>query len=285
MKVAIQGFKGSYHEIAAYKYFGEREPLSLIECASFPALFQSLNDGKGAVLGVMAIENTVAGTLLPNYLQLLESDMHIIGEVYLRIEHFLLGLSGASLDSLREVHSHPMALLQCLHYFKPHPHIKLVESVDTALSAAELTRNKRSEIGVIASQLAAESFGLQVLARGIETNRRNFTRFLILSAQPNRPDETENESKNPKKVSLNFNLRHETGSLANVLTIFSDCGLDLTKIQSLPVVGAEWQYSFITDVLFDRREQFDRALERVEPFVLKHRILGAYSPGRKYRKI
>lgn len=281
MKVAIQGFRGSYHEIATYKYFGERQNLNLIECDSFVEFFKQLernNDG----YGIMAIENTVAGTLLPNYMHLLGSKMQIVGEVYLRIEHFLLTLPQNELSNISEVHSHPMALLQCLEFFKPYPNIRLVETTDTALSAQKLKSGEANNIAVIASQLAAEMYGLKTLERGIETNSRNFTRFLVLHAAT---DENENNGENFNKASLNFHLKHEIGSLANVLAKLSKHNVNLTKIQSVPVIGQEWEYSFIVDVVFDEISQFNKAIDDIKIHLSNLRLLGKYVSGRKYRRV
>lgn len=282
MKIAIQGFKGSYHEIAAYKYFGEREPIDFIECASFPIMFETMkNDSE--TMGVLAIENTVAGTILPNYLQLQDSNLDITGEVYLRIEHCLMALPEATIDSLTEVRSHPMALLQCLEYFKQHPHISLVESPDTALSAIQLKESKNKHIGVIASHLAAENNQLNILESGIETNPRNFTRFLILRT-PNKSN-VQFQAEDYNKVSLNFNLQHAKGSLAKVLTILAEFEIDLTKIQSIPVIGKEFEYSFITDINFKDQQTFLAAIKALTPYTTELRVLGKYKAGRKYRKI
>lgn len=274
--LAIQGFKGSYHEIAAYKYFGEREVLNIHECISFHELFKTMNENDNTY-GVVAIENTVAGTILPNYTHLLRSDYQIIGEVYLRIEHCLLSSSEAKLENIKEVHSHPMALLQCLEFFDNYPHIKLVESADTALSAADLVKNKRTDIAVVASFYAAESYGLNILERGIESNQRNFTRFLIIHKK--------NGIENFNKVSIHLKIKHEMGTLAKILTKLFENNINLSKVQSLPVIGSEWEYSFIMDCECDNEAQFSKAVEAIGPHILDIRILGKYLSGRKYRKL
>ncbi len=276
VELAIQGFKGSYHEIAAYKYFGEREELKIHECISFHELFKTMHETEN-VYGVVAIENTVAGTILPNYTHLLRSKFQIIGEVYLRIEHCLLGNESTNLANIQEVHSHPMALLQCLEFFDNYPHIKLIETADTALSAADLKQNNRKDIAVIASFHAAESLGLNILERGVESNSRNFTRFLIIHNKNTEP--------NFNKISLHFNLKHQTGALSMVLSKFFEHNINLTKIQSLPVIGSEWEYSFIVDIDCSSIKHFEAVMIDLETEISEVRVLGKYFAGRKYRKI
>ncbi len=273
-KVAIQGVAGSYHELAALKFFGES--LELDMCYSFPALFKSINEGKVGY-AVLAIENTVAGTLLPNYAMLRNSDCVIIGEVYLRIEHQLLALPGQDITKLREVHSHPMALMQCHAFFDQYPHIRLVETADTAASAAEIREKNWAGIAAVASKLAASTYDLEILAAGIETNKRNFTRFLIIMPEK----EAHGISLQPDKASLSFNLAHNVGSLAQVLMVLGSHGMNLSKIQSLPIVGQEWEYFFHIDLEFDSYEQYQRALAAIQFLVNDLKILGEYPRGEK----
>lgn len=223
----------------------------------------------------MAIENTVAGTIIPNCALLESSNLTIIGEVYLRIRQNLLALPGQRIGDMREVHSHPMAIQQCQSYFENHPHIRLVESTDTAASAAWISENKFTGFGAIAGQRAAELYGLDILAAGIETDERNFTRFLVLARQAGVHEA------DPDKASLVFHIPHKRGSLALLLTLLSDNGCNLTKIQSLPIIGREWEYSMHVDVEFDRYEDFRRALAAITPHVNTLKVLGEYHRGRK----
>lgn len=281
IEIAIQGVKGCFHEVAAYKYFGERVPMNHIECHSFQEMFRIFTE-KPNIFGVMAIENTVAGTILPNYLKLMESNMAIIGEVYLRIEQNLLSIAPIEIQDLKEVRSHPMALLQCLEFFKPYPHIKLIETEDTALSARELSETKESTTAVIASQLAGHHYQLHMLAQGIETNSRNFTRFLILK---NRSTLEEFRPTVINKASIYFRVGHTPGSLAKVLTLFAEKNINLTKIQSLPVIGREWEYLFLVDLNFDEHEVFQHSLDLMKDLTNELQILGEYQMGVKYRTI
>jgi len=279
MNIAIQGVKGCYHEIAAFKYFGEREPLTPIECTSFREMFAHFQKDT-TTQGVMAIENTVAGSILPNYALLMNSNMTIIGEVYQRIEHHLMSNQATTLADLTEVRSHPMAILQCLQYFEPHPHIDLIETQDTALSAKLLAETPEPTVAVIASKLAAERYNLVVLDKGIETNSRNFTRFLILQNK-----EIASTQINFNKASLCFKLSHETGSLSKVLTLLSAAHINLTKIQSLPVIGHEWEYLFLIDLAFDTLPQYRQSLATIAPYTSDLKILGEYQAGVKYRTV
>ncbi len=280
LKVAIQGVKGCYHEIAAFKYFGERDPLQPIECHSFRAMFNHFQKDE-KMMGVMAIENTVAGSILPNYALLMASNMSIIGEVYQRIEHHLMSNELTDLDVIQEVRSHPMAILQCLQYFDKYPHINLVETKDTALSAKLLAESPDKTVAVIASKLAAERYQLAVLDKGIETNHRNFTRFLILQ------NKASLLSTSPafNKASLCFKLSHESGSLAKVLGLLAEAKMNLTKIQSMPVIGREWEYSFLVDLTFEEVDHYKTALENIQTHLSDLRILGEYQEGVKYRTL
>jgi len=274
-RIAIQGVKGAFHEIAARKFFGNNIELEM--CDSFPRLFRGL-DQKRAQLGVMAIENSVAGTLLPNYALLRESSYTIIGEVYLRIKHNLMALPSQSLDQLREIHSHPMALLQCESFLGKYPQIKLVESEDTALSAKLIQVRQKQGIAAIASEICAEYYNLEIIESGIETNKRNFTRFLIIVDQR----QAQEWFRKPDKASLCFNLAkmsQKVGSLAGILSILGHYGMNLTKIQSLPILGQEWQYFFHIDLEFDQYDRYQQALDAIRPLVSELKILGEYARG------
>lgn len=275
-KVAIQGFKASFHEIAAYTYFGQEiEP---IECDSFQALFNAMEEDGAADCAVMAIENSVAGSILPNYARLRESDLQIVGEVYLRIEMNLMALKGETMSSLKEVHSHPMAILQCQQFFKQYPHIRLVESKDTALSAIEIVEANIPHRGALGSRLIAETFGLDILAEGIETNKRNYTRFLVLR----RTKDISETQTIPNKSSFSFRTLHRPGSLSAALSALAMFGMNLTKIQSLPVLGEEWKYYMYADIEFDNYEDYKEMLKVLQPLTSDLKILGEYVEGQKY---
>ena len=273
-RIAIQGEKGAFHELAARRYFGAE--LELEMCETFPLLFRALAQGQ-AGYGVVAIENSVAGTLLPNYAMLRDSDLTIIGEVYLRIEHCLMARPGQRLEDLREVYSHPMALAQCQQFFQQHPHLRLVEHPDTAGAARWIAAEQLDGVAAIASRLAADHYHLDLLAEGIEDNPRNFTRFLVLLDR-NRAQALDLQ---PDKASLCFNLLHKVGSLSQILLVLSSHGMNLTKIQSLPIVGSEWEYFFHIDLEYDDYEQYQRALAAIGPLVNDLRLLGEYPRGEK----
>ncbi|MCO5247370.1 MAG: prephenate dehydratase [Chitinophagales bacterium] len=277
MKISIQGFKASFHEIAAYKYFGKE--VETIECDTFQKLFDSMQKDGEADYAVMAIENSVAGSILPNYARLREADLEIFGEIYLRIEMNLIALSGQTIDDIKEVHSHPMALLQCVQYFRQYPHIQLIESKDTALSAIEIKEQNLKGIGAIGSRQVAESFELEILAEGIETNKRNFTRFLVLKR---RGDTVPFELGTSDKASLSFRALHRPGSLSAALSAMAIFGMNLTKIQSLPVLGEEWEYYMYADLEFKDYRSYQEMLKVVEPLTKDLKILGEYSQGEKY---
>lgn len=270
-KVAIQGFSGCFHEQAArdfYSAFDGAVP-EIVECASFDGLYEAMSSGV-ADSAVMAIENTVSGGLLPNFELLRKHRVQIKGEIFLRIEQNLMALPGQKIEDITEVRSHYMAINQTRRFFKQYPHIRLVESEDTAKSAADISREGLAGVGAIASSLAAELYGLEILAPGIETCRQNFTRFLILDDALEVPKEMVN------KVSLCFTLPHTSGSLAHVLTILSFYGMNLTRIQSLPIPGREWQYFFYVDLKFDSYERFTQSVTAIRPLMEDLDVLGEY---------
>lgn len=272
--IAIQGVKGSFHEIAAKKYFGEDIRLEM--CDSFPQLFESIETGK-STFGVVAIENTVAGTILPNYALLRNSDYKVIGEVYLRIEHQLLALQGTKIADLKEVYSHPMAINQCRAFFRKHPHIKLISADDTAASAARLAESQEKTRGAIASRLASTTYDLEILAESIEDNKRNFTRFLIISDD----EEVRVPKEKINKATLSFIVAHKAGHLSQILQVFSAYDMSLSKIQSLPIVGQEWQYFFHVDLEFEEYERYLQSLAAVRPLLSELKVLGEYPKGDK----
>ncbi len=273
-RIAIQGGAGAFHEIAALHYFGS-ENVEIVPTLTFRDLFKTLKT-QHADYGIMAIENMVAGSILPNYNLLRESNMKIIGEIYLRIIQNLVAMPGQTIDQITEVYSHPMAILQCQKFFEEYPHIKAIDSVDTALSAKDIADKKQKGVGAISSSQAAEKYGLEIMFPGIETNKMNYTRFLILADK----DEEVTYDEPVNKASMQFALAHEIGSLAKILSIFSYFNINLTKIQSLPIVGKEWEYFFYVDVEFSDYSIYQHALDSVKPFTSELGILGEYHKGK-----
>lgn len=270
-KVAIQGIKGCFHEQAAYLFY-EREGLpkpEIVECASFADLYKQMDAG-AADAAIMAIENTVSGGLLPNFELLRKYDRKIKGEVFLRIKQNLMTLPGQKIEDLHEVRSHYMAINQTRPYFDEYPQIRLVEYGDTAKSAADIVKTGVKGVGAIASDLAAEIYGLEIIAEGIETYKQNYTRFLIFD------DALEVDKSKINKASMCFTLPHTPGSLAHVLTILSFYDMNLTRIQSLPIPGQEWQYFFYVDIKFEDHLRYEQALAAVRPLMADLTILGEY---------
>lgn len=272
-RIAIQGIAGCFHQTAAQDYFAA-ERVETLPCISFAELF-ARTAADPALLGIAAIENTIAGSLLPNHELLLSSGLQIIGEQKLHISHTLAALPGQRLGDIREVHSHPIALMQCGEFLKKHPHIKIVERDDTAGSAQEIAHRQLAGHAAICGELAAEMYGLELLERGIETNKHNFTRFLIL-ASPTRAAEMADPSR-VNKASLVFSLPHTQGSLSKVLTLLSFYDMNLTKIQSLPIIGREWEYRFYIDVTFEEPLRYRQAVEAARPLTSDFRLLGEYA--------
>ena len=271
--IAIQGAEGSNHHKVARDFYGSN--IELKECMSFDALVARLLEGS-ATDGVMAIENTIAGSIIPNYALIDSNNLHIVGEEYLNIHHHLMALPGQTIKSIKEVWSHPMALLQCKEFFKKYPHIKLVEDVDTAEVAKRIAKKNIKGIAAIAPKIAAEIFGLQILEDDIQTIKDNSTRFVIVQTQlPTHSIEGIN------KASLKFELSHKRGSLAAVLNVLSDCKMNLTKIQSLPVIETPWKYSFFVDVTFDEYTDYQKLVKIIEIMAEDFKILGTYKNGRK----
>jgi prephenate dehydratase len=267
--VAIQGIKGSFHHAVAQSYYGEG--LSLLECETFDASVKALLENT-ADQAVMAIENSIAGSIIPNYALIDQNDLQIVGEYSLSIHHNLMALPGQTLTDLKEVHSHPMALLQCKDFFKAHPHIRLVEAEDTADEARRIAENAISGIAAIASEQAAALYGLSILAPSIQTIKNNITRFVIIQKKGILVDQ-----KNINKAALKFTLDHQRGSLAAVLNVMSDCQLNLTKIQSLPVIETPGKYAFFVDVTFDEFEFYDKARKLITIMASQFKILGEYA--------
>lgn len=270
-KIAIQGVKGCFHEQAARLFYEEHGNIvpEIVECSTFEGLYESLEKGQ-ADAAVMAIENTVSGGLLPNFELLRKYDRKIKGEVFLRIQQNLMVLPGQRLEDIKEVRTHYMAINQTREFFKNCPWIRLVESEDTAKSAAEVASEGLMGVGAVASTLAAELYGLDIIAESIETYKQNFTRFLILD------DGIEVDKAKVNKASMCFTLPHSPGSLAHVLTIMSFYGMNLTRIQSLPIPGQEWQYFFYVDIKFDDYVRYEQALAAVRPLMEDMNVLGEY---------
>lgn len=265
--IGIQGIKGSFHHIVANNFFGKE--IHLAEFLSFEEMIYNLNDGK-IDYAVMAIENSTAGSIIPNYALIDEYDISIVGEYYLQITHNLMALKGQSLEDIKEVQSHPMALLQCRDFFKNNSSITLVEEKDTAQIAKKIADNKLKGLGAIASELACKIYDLEIIKENIQTIKQNQTRFVIL--QNIRPS----ENKNINKASLKFELDHKRGSLATILNVLSDCKLNLTKIQSMPKIQTPWRYSFFVDVTFDIKEHYFKAKSIVEIMAKEFKVLGEY---------
>ena len=270
-RIAIQGVKGCFHEQAARLFYEEHGHIvpEIVECLTFDGLYKSMDRGD-ADAAVMAIENTVSGGLLPNFELLRKYDRKIKGEVFLRIQQNLMALPGQKIEDIKEVRTHYMAINQTREFFKDYPWIRLVESEDTAKSAADVAQNGLMGVGAVASTLAAELYGLEMLAESIETYKQNFTRFLILD------DELRVNKAAINKSSMCFTLSHTPGSLAHVLTILSFYGMNLTRIQSLPIPGQEWQYFFYVDIKFDDYVRYEQALAAVRPLMEDLNILGEY---------
>ena len=277
-RIAIQGTLGSFHDIAAHRYF-EGEDIELICCATFEAVFKSIRHDS-QVIGMLAIENTIAGSLLYNNELLRQSGTQIIGEHKLRISHSFVCLPEEDWDDITEVNSHPIALMQCREFLGQHPHIKVVEGEDTALSAEIIKKENLRGHAAICSKAAAERYGMKVLQEGIETNKHNFTRFLVV-ADPWQVDElNRHRNREPNKASLVFTLPHTEGSLSQVLSILSFYRINLTKIQSLPIIGREWEYQFYVDVMFDQLLRYKQALAAISPLTKELKILGEYEDGK-----
>ena len=272
--VAIQGIKGSFHHIVAMEYF-DHELDSIDECLTFDAAVQSVLTHKTDAV-IMAIENSIAGSIIPNYALIDANKLHIIGEHYLDIQHHLMGLPGQSIADIHEVYSHPMALLQCKQFFKQHPYIKLIEDKDTAEVAQRIQEKKLKNVGAIASRLASELFELEIISESIQTIKENETRFVIAKTTNGYLDKTV-----INKASLKFELDHKRGSLASILNVMSDCRMNLTKIQSLPKIETPWKYAFFVDVTFDTYADYQKSKSIMEIMAQEFKVLGEYKKARQ----
>jgi prephenate dehydratase len=271
-KVSIQGFEGSFHQVAAQQFYGT--DTTVICCASFKEVIKIAADKKQSDGGVMAIENSIAGSILPNYNLLLKSNLKIIGEVYLQIKQNLLVNPGVLLNDIREVHSHPMAIQQCFGFLDKY-NWKLVETEDTALSAKHIHQHKNKHVAAIASKLAADLYNLHIIAPNIHTLKNNYTRFLILQRQ-----DVAKETIGADKASINFITDHSKGSLAKVLTRIADAGINLSKLQSMPIPGSNFKYSFHADMEFDTVKQVTAVIEKLKSITDELSVLGIYKNGK-----
>ncbi len=266
-RVAIQGIKASFHEEAAYKFFGR--DIETVECNSFKQTCDVLDENKADFV-VMAIENSIAGSLLPNYTLIREYNFAVVGEVYLPIQLHLLALPGVKFEDIKIATSHPIAIRQCVDFFEEFPQIQVIEGNDTAACAKKIKDNQLKDTVAIANALAAETYGLDIIERRIESNKKNFTRFLIL-----RKDKTEVE-KGINKASICFQVGHHVGALSQVLQIFAELNVNLTKIQSMPVLGRRNEYYFYVDIEWKSIENYDAAIRKVLKFTVNFNIMGEY---------
>ncbi|MFT3981017.1 MAG: prephenate dehydratase [Ferruginibacter sp.] len=270
--IAIQGYEGSFHQVAAREFFGNSVAVEC--CATFRDLVKKAGDKKLTDGGIMAIENSIAGSILPNYNLLQKSDLKIVGEVYLQIKQQLLANPGVALEDIKEVHSHPMAILQCLDFFEKYSW-KLVETEDTALSAKHVQQHRSKHIAAIASKLAGDLYNLQVIAPNIHTVKNNYTRFLVLkrTAEETIPAEA-------NKASISFSTNHTRGSLAKVLTKIADANINLSKLQSFPKPGTDWKYYFHADLEFDNIYDYKNLTDNILSVVDELKIYGVYTSGK-----
>lgn len=267
--IAIQGIEGSFHDQAARAYFGE--PVSIVPCERFEAVIEAVTAGR-ADGALMAIENSIAGTILSNYALIRDSGLHVTGEIMMRISHHVMTRERIPISDIREIRSHPMALQQCEEFLRQHPYAIRVETWDTAAAARDLRREENRSVAVIAPQQAATTYGLVILASGIESNKRNFTRFLVLRASENDGEGT--------RASICLKIAHRVGALARVLEILARHHVNLTKIQSTPILGREWEYWMFLDLEFPNRDVFARAMREMEPETESVRTLGIYPKGK-----
>jgi prephenate dehydratase len=274
-KIAIQGFEGSFHQAAARRFFGN--DVQVICCSTFRDVVKIADDESRSDGGLMAIENSIAGSILPNYNLLQKSNLKITGEIYLQIDQNLLVNPGVTLDDIREVHSHPMALLQCMDFLEKHDW-KLIETEDTALSAQHIHQHKSKHIAAIAGELAAELFNLNMIAPNIHTQKNNYTRFWVLQNA-----ESAEKIDEANKASLIFETDHSKGSLAKVLTKISEGGVNLSKLQSMPIPGSDWKYAFHVDCEFTKLEHLENVLENMKPFTANIKVYGVYKNGKTPR--
>ena len=272
-KVAIQGIEGSFHHIVSQTYF--EEAVELQPYLSFSEVVESLIS-KTSDVAIMALENSIAGSIIPNYAHINDQDLHIPGECFLEIQHNLMALKGQSIQDIKEVFSHPMALLQCKEFFKQYPHIKLIEDTDTAEVAKRIYKHQLQGIAAIASVEAAQLFELEILANSIQTIKHNETRFVVVERAPSSQNATI-----INKASVKFLLDHKRGSLAAMLNVMSDCNLNLTKIQSLPKIDTPWKYAFFVDITFETYSDYEKGKAIMKLMAEEFKILGEYKNAKK----
>tara|TARA_B100001059_G_C17826243_1_gene581557 strand:+ start:1505 stop:2332 length:828 start_codon:yes stop_codon:yes gene_type:complete len=271
--VAIQGIKGSFHHIVSQNYF--QTNVSIVPFMSFDQTVESVLN-KQTDAAIMAIENSIAGSIIPNYALIDTNNLHVVGEYYLDIQHNLMALPNQKIEDITEVYSHPMALLQCKAFFKQYPHIKLIEDKDTAEVAERIHNKQLKNTGAIASTLAAQIFELDILAKSIQTIKHNETRFVIV-----KQDNSEIAEAEINKASIKFELDHKRGSLATILNVMSDCKLNLTKIQSLPIIETPWKYAFFVDVTFQDYQDFKKAKSIMDIMATHFKVIGQYKNAKK----
>lgn len=277
-KIAIQGVRGAFHEIAARRYFGEDNDIEIIEATTFEDLIQMTQKGEVDV-ALMAIENTIAGSIMNNFNLLDNSDLYINGEVYLRIVQNLIVNPNVKIEDLKEVYSHPVALAQCVNYFKQYPHIKLIEATDTALSVKMIKEEKMFQAGAVASSLAAEMYEMEIADASIEDYKQNYTRFLVLSKQPN-----DFATMSWNKCSMVFTLKHEVGSLHTVLAALAMYRANLTAIQSMPVVNEPWHYRFFVGFTFESYTHYELIMKSLYQLTENVKVFGVYEVGKYYEE-
>ena len=273
LAIAIQGYEGSFHQEAARQFFGQ--DVEVVPCATFRELIKKCGNKKETDGAVMAIENSIAGSILPNYNLLQKSNLTIIGEVYLQIGQHLLVNPGVSLTDIKEVQSHPMALLQCIDFLEKYPHWKLVETEDTALSAKHIHQHRSKHAAAIASKLAADLFQLNVLAPNIQTAKNNYTRFLVLKREKETFDVEAAD-----KASVYFETDHSKGSLSKVLALIAKEDINLSKLQSMPIPGSDFMYGFYADMEIVDRVNLERIMNKIQGLTRTFKILGVYKNGK-----
>jgi prephenate dehydratase len=273
MKIAIQGINGSFHQQVANAYFGDS--VEILECVTFKDAVKKVVKEK-ADYAVIAIENSIAGSIIPNYALIDTRDLKIVGEYYLNISLNLMTTKGQTIHDINEVHSHPIALLQCAKFFEKHAHIKLIESSDTAITAKKISENNLINIAALAGPTAAKLYDLEIIAPGIQSVESNITRFVILKKEVSSTDKSK-----INKASIKFELNDTPGSLATVLNVMNNCKLNLTKIQSMPVIETPFQYSFFVDLVFDKYEHFEQAKKILELMTTHFKVLGEYTNSKK----
>lgn len=278
LRVAIQGVPGSFHDIAAQQFFGS-DRVEIVPAHTFEQLVSFVEQGEVADVGLMAIENTLAGSIMGNYRLLFHSDLQATGEVYLRIRQNLMALPGQRIEDLTEVFSHPMAIAQCSEFFRHHPRILLIEAEDTALSAHKIREKQLTHAGAIASSRAASLYNMKILAESIETNKQNYTRFLVLERR-----EQANVAADADKVSICFSVSHQVGSLYRVLSVMAAYELNLTKIQSAPIMGRPWEYFFFVDFVCEGRLDWQQAVEALRLLTADLKVFGAYRQGNLFEE-